>query len=160
MASRDTPNTAVDKLSEAQAKSELKRLAKEIGEHDKSYYQNDAPEISDADYDKLRKRLLAIEQRFPKLVTKESPSQRVGAAPSGRFAKVAHSVPMLSLGNAFSDEDVTEFVERVRRFLKIDGELDIVAEPKIDGLSLSLRYEDGELVRGAMCGRLPIFRTS
>ena len=147
-----TTAVAVDKLTETQAEVELKRLAAEIGKHDKLYYQSDAPKISDADYDKLRKRHNAIESRFPKLVTKDSPSQRVGAQPSGRFVKVPHSVPMLSLGNAFNDEDVTDFVERVRRFLKIDGELDIVAEPKIDGLSLSLRYEDGELVRGATRG--------
>ena len=152
MAAKDNATVAVDKLTEAQAKAELKRLAAEIATHDKLYYQSDAPKISDADYDRLRKRNNAIERRFPKLVTKDSPSQRVGAQPSGRFAKVPHSVPMLSLGNAFSEEDVTDFVERVRRFLKIDGELDIVAEPKIDGLSLSLHYENGELVRGATRG--------
>ncbi len=144
----------VDKLNETQAKVELVRLALEIERHNERYYQNDAPTISDAAYDELRKRSDAIEARFPGLVTRDSPSQKVGAAPSGRFAKVPHSVPMLSLGNAFSDEDVTDFVERVRRFLKL-GEDEIpaiVAEPKIDGLSLSLRYEDGELVRGATRG--------
>ena len=145
---------AVDKLTETQAKVELVRLALEIERHNERYYQNDAPTISDADYDALRQRSDAIEARFPGLVTRDSPSQKVGAAPSGRFAKVPHSVPMLSLGNAFSDEDVTDFVDRVRRFLKL-GEDEIpaiVAEPKIDGLSLSLRYEDGELVRGATRG--------
>ncbi len=145
---------AVDKLTETQAKVELVRLALEIERHNERYYQNDAPTISDADYDALRQRSDAIEVRFPALVTRDSPSQKVGAAPSGRFAKVPHSVPMLSLGNAFSDEDVTDFVDRVRRFLKLaDGDIPaIVAEPKIDGLSLSLRYEDGELVRGATRG--------
>ncbi|CAN5201324.1 NAD-dependent DNA ligase LigA [soil metagenome] len=145
---------AVDKLTETQAKVELVRLALEIERHNEHYYQNDAPKISDADYDALRKRSDAIEVRFPGLVTRDSPSQKVGAAPSGRFAKVPHSLPMLSLGNAFSDEDVTDFVDRMRRFLKLgDDEMPaIVAEPKIDGLSLSLRYEDGELVRGATRG--------
>lgn len=145
---------AVDKLTETQAKVELVRLALEIERHNEAYYNEDAPKISDAAYDDLRKRSDAIEARFPGLVTRDSPSQKVGAAPTGRFAKVPHSVPMLSLGNAFSDEDVTDFVDRVRRFLKL-GEDEIpaiVAEPKIDGLSLSLRYEDGVLVRGATRG--------
>src|SRR5712672_703328 len=144
----------VAKLTKAQAKVELKRLALEIDSHDKHYYQDDAPKISDADYDALRKRANAIEARFPDLVTGESPTQKVGAAPSGRFAKVRHAVPMLSLGNAFSDEDVADFVDRIRRFLKLDADEipAIVAEPKIDGLSLSLRYENGELVRAATRG--------
>jgi DNA ligase (NAD+) len=141
-------------LNKAQAKVELKRLALEIESHDKHYYQDDAPKISDADYDALRKRVDAIEARFPELVTSESPSQKIGAQPSGRFAKVRHAVPMLSLGNAFSDEDVVDFVDRIRRFLKLDADEipAIVAEPKIDGLSLSLRYENGELVRAATRG--------
>jgi len=144
----------VAKLTKAQAKVELKRLALEIESHDKHYYQDDAPKISDADYDALRKRVNAIEARFPELVTSESPSQKIGAQPSGRFAKVQHAVPMLSLGNAFSDEDVADFVDRIRRFLKLDADEipAIVAEPKIDGLSLSLRYENGELVRAATRG--------
>ena len=141
-------------LTKAQAKVELKRLALEIESHDKHYYQDDAPKISDADYDALRKRVNAIEARFPELVTSESPSQKIGAQPSGRFAKVQHAVPMLSLGNAFSDEDVADFIDRIRRFLKLDADEipAIVAEPKIDGLSLSLRYENGELVRAATRG--------
>ena len=144
----------VAKLTKAQARVELKRLALEIEGHDKHYYQDDAPKISDAAYDALRKRVNAIEARFPEFVTSESPSQKVGAQPSGRFAKVQHAVPMLSLGNAFSDEDVADFVDRVRRFLKLDTDEipAIVAEPKIDGLSLSLRYENGELVRAATRG--------
>ena len=152
--SRKVTPPDVAKLSKAQAKVELKRLALEIESHDKHYYQDDAPKISDADYDALRKRANAIEARFPELVTSESPSQKIGAQPSGRFAKVRHAVPMLSLGNAFSDEDVVDFVDRIRRFLKLDADEipAIVAEPKIDGLSLSLRYENGELVRAATRG--------
>ena len=130
------------------------RLTLEIEGHNKRYYQKDAPTVSDAAYDALRQRLEAIETKFPDLVTGESPSQKVGAAPARGFGKVQHAVPMLSLGNAFSDEDVAEFVERVRRFLKLDAEHipALVAEPKIDGLSLSLRYENGELVRAATRG--------
>ncbi len=152
--SKSKPPVAVDKLTETQAKVELVRLALEIERHNEAYYNADAPKISDAAYDELRKRSDAIEARFPGLVTRDSPSQKVGAAPSGRFAKAPHAVPMLSLGNAFTDEDVIDFVDRVRRFLKLsDDEIPaIVAEPKIDGLSLSLRYEDGELVRGATRG--------
>jgi DNA ligase (NAD+) len=144
----------VDTLTKAQAKVELTRLALEIESHDRLYYQEDAPKISDAEYDALRQRVNAIEARFPELVTSESPSQKIGAQPSGRFAKVQHAVPMLSLGNAFSDEDVVDFLERVRRFLNLgpDQIPAIVAEPKIDGLSLSLRYENGELVRAATRG--------
>src|ERR1700737_264440 len=144
----------VDKLTKAKAKVELMRLALEIEGHDKRYYQEDAPKISDAAYDALRRRVEAIEARFPDLVSSESPTQKVGAAPSGRFAKVRHAAPMLSLGNAFSDQDVADFVDRVRRFLRLDADEipAIVAEPKIDGLSLSLRYEHGELVRAATRG--------
>src|SRR5882757_9591097 len=151
-ASKTPPDVAT--LTRAQAKVEHKRLALEIEGHDKHYYQDDAPKVSDAAYDALRQRVNAIEARFPELVTTDSPTQKVGAAPSGRFAKVQHAVPMLSLGNAFSDEDVADFVERVRRFLKLDADEipAIVAEPKIDGLSLTLRYEHGELVRAATRG--------
>jgi DNA ligase (NAD+) len=154
MAAKETSTIPIDELTAAQAKAELKKLAAELAEHDRRYYQEDAPTISDAAYDALRVRSSAIEERFPELVTKESPSLKVGAAPSGRFAKVRHSVPMLSLGNAFSDEDVSDFVDRVRRFLRLpENEMPaMVAEPKIDGLSLSLRYEKGELVRGATRG--------
>jgi DNA ligase (NAD+) len=144
----------VQSLTQAQAKVELKRLALEIERHDKYYYQEDAPKISDADYDELRKRVNAIEARFPDLVTKESPSQKVGAQPSGRFAKIRHAVPMLSLDNAFAEADVVDFVARIRRFLKLGDEEKIAfsAEPKIDGLSMSLRYEGGELVTAATRG--------
>lgn len=148
------PLTDVAKLTKAQAKVEHMRLSLEIEGHNERYYQKDAPTVSDAAYDALRQRLEAIEAKFPDLVDKDSPTQKVGAAPARGFAKVRHVVPMLSLGNAFSDEDVTEFVERIQRFLKLDADEipAITAEPKIDGLSLSLRYEDGELVRAATRG--------
>lgn len=145
---------AVKDLSEEQASVELARLATEIAHHDTLYYANDAPELSDADYDVLRQRNVEIELRFPELVRPDSPSERVGTTPSEQFAKAVHAVPMLSLGNAFTDEDVREFVERVQRFFK-QGEANdacFVAEPKIDGLSISLRYEQGELVLAATRG--------
>src|SRR6202049_2375367 len=145
---------SVDTLTKAQAKVELKRLALEIESHDKHYYQEDAPKISDAEYDALRQRFNAIEARFPELVTSDSPSQKVGAQPSGRFAKVRHAVPMLSLDNALAEADVLDFVARIRRFLKLgdDDRIDFSAEPQIDGLSMSLRYEGGELVTAATRG--------
>ena len=145
---------AVDTLTKAQAKVELTRLTLEIEGHDKLYYQDDAPKISDAGYDALRRRFNAIEARFPEFVTSSSPSQKIGAAPSGRFKKVRHAVPMLSLDNAFAEEDVSDFVGRIRRFLKLDDDekIDFSAEPKIDGLSMSLRYEGGELVTAATRG--------
>ena len=143
-----------DQLSLAEAKAELKRLAAEISEHDVRYHSQDAPTISDAEYDKLRLRNAAIEERFPELVLADSPSKRVGAAPQEKFGKVQHRVPMLSLGNAFDDEDVTEFLGRVRRFLNLPEatEIEVTAEPKIDGLSISLRYEGGKLVQAATRG--------
>src|SRR6185437_16783205 len=124
-------------LTRAKAAVEHKRLALEIEAHNERYYQKDAPTVSDAAYDALRRRLEEIEARFPDLVTANSPTQTVGAAPARGFAKVQHTVPMLSLGNAFSDEEVAEFVERVQRFLKLGADEipAIVAEPKIDGLS-------------------------
>ena len=145
---------AVDELTEKQAKAEHARLEAEISAHDKRYYQEDAPTVSDAAYDALRKRYTAIEARFPELHTLQSLSLRVGAKPARGFAKVRHAVPMLSLDNAFSDEDVTDFAGRIRRFLglKADAPLTFTAEPKIDGLSLSLRYEGGKLVNGATRG--------
>jgi DNA ligase (NAD+) len=145
---------SVDDLSEKQAKAEHAKLEAEIAGHDRRYYQDDAPTVSDAEYDALRKRYTAIEARFPDLRTLESLTQRVGAAPSARFAKVRHAVPMLSLDNAFTEEDVADFVGRIRRFLRLpdDEEIAFSAEPKIDGLSMSLRYENGELVTGATRG--------
>jgi DNA ligase (NAD+) len=150
----DSTVVAVAKLTEAQAEAELKRLAAEIAAHDRRYYQEDAPTVSDAVYDALRRRNEEIEARFPGLVRPDSPSRRIGAQPSQKFAKVRHAVPMLSLGNALSDEEVVEFVERVRRFLRLPGaeKIAFTAEPKIDGLSCSLTYAGGELVRGATRG--------
>src|SRR4051812_20983618 len=134
-------------LTKAQAKVEHKRLALELEGHDKRYYQDDAPSVTDAAYDALRQRFNAIEKRFPDLVSTESPSQKIGAAPSGRFRKVRHALPMLSLDNAFAEQDVMDFAGRIARFLKLpDSNIDFSAEPKIDGLSMSLRYEGGELV--------------
>jgi DNA ligase (NAD+) len=154
MAARAASKTPPGSLTEAEAKAELKRLAAEIAAHDKRYYQQDAPTVTDADYDALRQRNAALEARFPELIRSDSPSRRVGAAPTGRFKKVRHAVPMLSLDNAFSDEDVLDFVARIRRFLKLgeDEKIAFSAEPKIDGLSMSLRYEDGELVTAATRG--------
>jgi DNA ligase (NAD+) len=140
-------------LTRAQAKTEWKRLALSLEEHDRLYYQEDAPKISDAEYDALRKRFNAIEARFPEFVTAESPSQKVGSAPSGRFKKVRHALPMLSLDNAFAEEDVRDFIARIARFLKLsDDRIDFSAEPKIDGLSMSLRYQGGELITAATRG--------
>ncbi len=154
MARRDKKETLVEDISETQAQAEHARLAAEIAEHDRRYYQDDAPTVSDAAYDALRQRYNALEVRFPQLRTAESLTQHVGAAPSARFAKVRHAVPMLSLDNAFAENDVRDFVGRIRRFLRLPDDEDIVfsAEPKIDGLSMSLRYENGTLVTGATRG--------
>ncbi len=151
---KDSTKSAVSDLTEAQAKAELKRLAAEIAAHDKRYYQQDKPTITDAAYDALRERNAAIEKRFPALVRADSPSRRVGAVPTGKFKKVRHAVPMLSLDNAFEDQDVLDFAARIRRFLRLGEEekIDFSAEPKIDGLSMSLRYEDGALVTAATRG--------
>ncbi len=150
----NTDKTPVDLLTRKQAQSEYARLQAEISEHDKRYYQQDAPVISDAAYDALRARYNAIEGRFPELRTQESLSLKVGAAPTGRFRKVRHTVPMLSLDNAMAEDDVRDFVARIRRFLKLsdDDKVTFSAEPKIDGLSMSLRYERGELTVAATRG--------
>ncbi|WP_309086023.1 NAD-dependent DNA ligase LigA [Chelativorans sp.] len=149
-----TATIPAEELTEDQARDELARLAREIEEHDRRYHAEDAPVISDAEYDALRRRNLAIEQFFPHLVREDSPSRKVGATPSEKFEKVRHKVPMLSLDNAFSDEDVIDFVGRIRRFLKLapDAPIAMTAEPKIDGLSLSIRYEKGRLVSAATRG--------
>lgn len=148
-----SPEIELEHLSREQAAAELARLAAEIAEHDRLYYAEDAPRISDAEYDALRRRNAAIEARFPDLIRPDSPSLRIGAAPAAAFAKVRHIRPMLSLDNAFDDEDVREFERRIRRFLNIPGDdIAYVAEPKIDGLSINLRYEHGRFAQGATRG--------
>src|SRR5690606_3653662 len=146
--------TPVETLTEAQAREELDRLSAELARHDALYYADAAPEISDADYDELKRRALAIEAAFPALSSPVTPSQRVGAPVSAQFAEVRHGVPMLSLDNAFDEGEVRDFAARIARFLKLPGDEPIafVAEPKIDGLSASLRYEHGVLVQGATRG--------
>lgn len=141
-------------MTEAEAAARLAELAREIAHHNKRYHDEDAPEISDADYDKLVRENNALEAQFPHLVREDSPSRVVGATPTGALAKVAHAQPMLSLDNAFSDEEVADFVGRVRRFLKLDDEepVALTAEQKIDGLSCSLRYEGRKLVRALTRG--------
>ncbi|MCB5177142.1 NAD-dependent DNA ligase LigA [Microvirga lenta] len=153
-AQKASPETAVDQLTPEEARAEHDALGREIAEHDQRYYEEDAPTVSDAEYDALRRRYEAIEERFPEFRTTESLTQKVGAKASEKFSKVRHRVPMLSLANGFADEDVEEFVERIRRFLQIkpDTPLFFTAEPKIDGLSLSLRYENGRLVTAATRG--------
>lgn len=140
-------------MSRKDAAAEHAKLVEEISAHDIAYHQADAPTISDAAYDRLRLRLLELEKQYPTLA-KSSPSEKVGAAPSEKFSKVRHVVPMLSLGNAFADEDVEEFLGRMRRFLNLpaNAPLAVTAEPKIDGLSLSLRYENRKLVQAATRG--------
>src|SRR5450631_4577293 len=144
----------IESLGAAQARREHVRLGEEIAAHDRRYYADDAPTISDAEYDALRLRYEALEAAFPELATADSLTKKVGAAPSEKFAKLRHRVPMLSLGNIFHDEDVADFVTRVRRFLGLgtDALLAITAEPKIDGLSCSLRFERGTLVQAATRG--------
>ena len=141
-----------EQLDEGEAKMELAFLAAEIARHDRAYHEMDAPLISDAEYDALRRRNDTIEARFPHLVRPDSPSRRVGAAPATGFAKIVHRVPMLSLGNVFAPEEFAEFCDRARRFLARSQPFAMVGEPKIDGLSLSLTYEDGALVRAGTRG--------
>jgi DNA ligase (NAD+) len=149
-----SPGAPDDDLSEADAATELATLAREIAHHDRLYYQQDAPEITDADYDALRRRNAAIEARFPHLIRPDSPSNRIGGAPESGFAKVRHRVSMLSLDNAMSADEFAEFCARARRFvgLAADAPLAFVGEPKIDGLSINLTYEHGRFVRGATRG--------
>ncbi len=144
----------IDRFTAEQAAGWLAELATQIAHHDLAYHQEDAPQISDADYDRLVRANQAIEARFPELVRPDSPSVRVGASPSGQFAKIRHAAAMLSLGNAFDAEEVSEFIARVRRFLNWPEEasLSFTAEPKIDGLSISLRYEQGQLMQAATRG--------
>ncbi len=154
MTSRKISPKAVEDLTLEEAAAELERLATEIAQHDRLYYQSDAPEISDAEYDDLRRRNDAIEARFPELIRDDSPSRRIGSAAVETFGKVRHRVPMLSLGNAFADEDVIDFAARVHRFLgrSESDPVAFTAEPKIDGLSISIRYEKGKLVEAATRG--------
>lgn len=149
-----TADIPIDTLTEADAAHELERLAAEIARHDRAYHAEDAPTITDAHYDALRRRNAGIEARYPHLIREDSPSKRVGSAPAGAFSKLRHLQPMLSLGNAFSAEDFAEFAARARRFLGLAGKapLPFVGEPKIDGLSISLTYEHGRFVRGATRG--------
>ncbi len=146
--------SALFDLDFEEAKVKHEELAKAISIHDKKYYQQDNPEVSDAEYDALRRELEILESKFPKLVTKNSPTQNVGAKPAKGFNKIKHSVPMLSLGNVFSEEELDEFLKRVRKFLGLgeDDIVEIAAEPKIDGLSCSIRYEKGILVYAATRG--------
>jgi DNA ligase (NAD+) len=138
----------------AQARQDHARLGEELAAHDRAYYQDDAPKITDAEYDDLRRRYVALEAEFPELADADSLSRKVGAAPAEKFAKITHAVPMLSLGNIFSDDELNEFVARVKRFLGRPAEapLAFTAEPKIDGLSCNLRYEKGVLVSAATRG--------
>ncbi|SDG51395.1 NAD-dependent DNA ligase LigA [Pelagibacterium luteolum] len=147
-------NPEAERLSIEDAKAELDRLHGVIEKADRAYYQEDAPEISDADYDTARRRYLEIEAAYPELRREDSVSERVGAAPAEGFTKVRHTVPMLSLGNAFDDNDVADFVARGHKFFERDKDIELAftAEPKIDGLSASLRYENGVFMRGATRG--------
>ena len=149
-----TAEITVEALTEAEAKAELERLAAELRRHDEAYHGDDAPQIDDAEYDTLHRRNRAIELRFPALRREDSPENRVGAKRREGFAQVAHRAPMLSLSNAFSREDVEDFVDRVRRFLSLaeSESVEIVAEPKIDGLSAAVHYRNGGFVLGATRG--------
>jgi DNA ligase (NAD+) len=158
---RDEPSARpVDALTEEEARTELQWLAEEIKRHDRLYHTDAAPEISDADYDALRRRNTEIEARFPELIRSDSPARRVGAAPAAGFAKVTHTRPMLSLENAFEEQDVRDFFAGVRNFFRrtatealVAGDrIEIMAEPKIDGLSIALSYRKGRLVLGATRG--------
>ena len=150
----DVSKKSPSELSEKEAELELERISGEMAEHDIAYYQNDAPTISDAEYDVLRKRNEEIEKLFPKLIRDDSPSKKIGSKPSEKFGKVKHKVPMLSLANAFAEDDIKDWLTRTRKFLNLSEaeEIEIFAEPKMDGLSFSARYENGVLVQGATRG--------
>ncbi|MBT6441796.1 MAG: NAD-dependent DNA ligase LigA, partial [Alphaproteobacteria bacterium] len=154
MLAGNTSDKPLETLTETEAIAELAYLAAEIARHDELYYAASAPDLSDAEYDTLRRRNSAIEARFPDLKRDDSPTANVGAAPAAGFARISHSRPMLSLGNAFSANDMVDFLDRVRRFLGLaeDAPVPLIGEPKIDGLSASVRYEDGKLVQAATRG--------
>lgn len=139
-------------LDKEDAKARHQKLVKDIKRHDALYHTHDKPEISDADYDALRRELDKIESEYPEFITTDSPSQNVGAAPAAGFNKISHTVPMLSLANAFYDEDVQDFIDRVKRFLGTDDKIEFIAEQKIDGSSCSIRYENRKLVSAATRG--------
>ncbi|MBU0644292.1 MAG: NAD-dependent DNA ligase LigA, partial [Alphaproteobacteria bacterium] len=143
---------AIDQLDEAQARAELARLAALLAQANAAYHREDAPVFDDAEYDALKRRNAEIETRFPHLKRTDSPSEQVGAAPSEGFGKITHALRMMSLSNAFDDEDVVEFDQSVRKYLGAPGEIAYTAEPKIDGLSLSIRYEMGQLIHAATRG--------
>ena len=136
-------------LTPEQAAAELERIAAEMAKSDIAYYQNDAPYLTDAEYDALKRRNRQIEARFPELIRADSPSKRVGAEAKNGFGKIRHRFPMLSLGDVFSLEEVDEFAVGVKRFLNVSEDIEFMAEPKIDGLSFSARYEHGRFVQGA-----------
>ena len=139
-------------ITEEQAKIELEKIAKEMAKADIAYYQNDEPYLTDAQYDELKQRNIELEAAFPHLVREDSPSRKVGAPLQSGFGKVKHVFPMLSLGDVFSIEEVEDFVAGVKRFLSMDGDIDFMCEPKIDGLSFTARYENGIFVKGATRG--------
>lgn len=145
---------AIEELTETEARAELARLSLLLAQANEDYHQRDAPDFTDAEYDRLKRRNVDIETKFPQLKRSDSPSEQVGAPVTDGFSKVAHAVRMLSLSNAFDDEDVLDFDTSIRRYLGLadDHELAYTAEPKIDGLSLSLRYENGRLVQAATRG--------
>ena len=154
MNTKKIPKAKTEAPPPIEAAAEMAKLAEQIHHHDKLYHEKDAPEISDADYDALRQRYKKLHEAFPHLAPKDDPEKKVGSAPAAGFSKVTHVVPMLSLANAFTEDDVTEFVDRIRRFLQLpeNANLEFVAEPKIDGLSCSLRYEEGALAVAATRG--------
>lgn len=136
-------------MKKEEAVQRIEALREEIEKHNYLYYVKDMPEISDYDYDQLMRELIQLEEQYPELVTPQSPSQRVGGTPLAAFAKVEHGIPMLSLGNAFNEQDLRDFDRRVRQGLGIEDEVTYVCELKIDGLAVSLRYEEGKFLQGA-----------
>ena len=141
-----------EKLTAEEAAAELERIAKETARADAAYYQDDAPYLSDAEYDLLKRRNEEIEKRFPELVRSDSPSKRIGAPVNSAFGKVTHRFPMLSLADVFSVEEVEDFIASVKRFLNTESDIAFMCEPKIDGLSFTARYENGTFVQGATRG--------